>query len=514
MSIPLQTYDHEDVPFLDHPDEPIPDEPIYGQRRPTSKWHVRSPRAIVLVIASINFVLVMSGLMLLLPVYRLIEDALCHAHYHDDSPGLIDEMKCKVDQVQSRLAFLLGWLGVVGSVFNFIVAYPYGLLADRIGRKPTALFAFSGVAVSFLLSPLLLGPGANVIRANPYVLLTGTLFTFFGGGAPVMLRALYAMAADVSSAEEKAKHFFYLTMGTTAGAILGPLFGGLLMESFGPWLPIWIVTFTVPVVFFIFAFLPETLAVDTKERQATTRQLTLRQHVAQGVQDLVRSLYMMRNVNIALCMLVILFTSSAETSILVQYISKHFGWTLAETSVLLAPRGVINLLVLGLLPKLGDRLVSPRYGFTAFEKDLLLAKVSLCVSALSALGRFFSGSIGPFLVALFIGSLGAAESPLVRAVVSSYVQPSFTSRLFALAGMFEVIGTVLGGPVFAWCFGKGLQWKGLWTGLPWLYMALAMGLCAGALMLVRPRNGDFENDVFGEAEEDENARPANPVRLV
>jgi MFS family permease len=204
---------------------------------------------------------------------------------------------------------------------------------------------------------------------------------------------------------------------------------------------------------------------------------------------------------------------AAETSILSQYISKHFGWTLAETSVLLSPLGVVNLLVLGLLPKLGDYLVSPRHGYTAFGKDLLLAKVSLVAIALSALIRFFSGSIAPFLVALFIGAFGAAESPLIRAIMSSYVQPSFTSRLFALAGMVEVVGSLLGGPALAWCFHKGLQWKGIWKGLPWLYLALAMGACAGALLFVRPPNGDDEDDVFGEAEDEEHVRPANPIRL-
>lgn len=77
------------------------------------------------------------------------------------------------------------------------------MLSDRIGRKPTALLAYSGLAVSFLISPLMLGAGKRALRANPYLLLTGSLFGLVGGGVPVFLATLYSIAADVSAEEDK-----------------------------------------------------------------------------------------------------------------------------------------------------------------------------------------------------------------------------------------------------------------------------------------------------------------------
>jgi MFS transporter, PCFT/HCP family, solute carrier family 46 (folate transporter), member 1 len=97
--------------------------------------------------------------------------------------------------------------------------------------------------------------------------------------------------------------------------------------------------------------------------------------------------------------------------------------------------------------------------------------------------------------------------------MSSYVQASFTSRLFALAGMVEVLGTVLGAPILAWCFDKGLQWKGMWTGLPWLFVAVLVGSCATALSFVRPPKVEDEDAVPDQEEHDVDAYPANPVRL-
>ena len=117
----------EDAPFLTHvdelPDEPIPTpdapfEPIRKRRRIWSSWQASKPSTIVLLVAIAKFLIVTSGMLMLMPMYRLIEDAFCHRHYQDDSPDLIDEMKCKVAEVQSPLAFLMGWLGLLASVMS------------------------------------------------------------------------------------------------------------------------------------------------------------------------------------------------------------------------------------------------------------------------------------------------------------------------------------------------------------------------------------------------------------
>ena len=79
--------------------------------------------------------------------------------------------------------------------------------------------------------------------------------------------------------------------------------------------------------------------------------------------------------------------------------------------------------------------------------------------------------VGLFILGLFIGTFGAADSPLARATMSHYVEPEYTSRLYALIGMAEVLGTFIGAPVLAAFFHIGLQKKGIWTGLPWFYLA-------------------------------------------
>lgn len=100
--------------------------------RSASRWQITSPHKIVMLVTLIKFSTVASGMMLLVPLYRLIEDMLCHVHYNDPSGDIIDEMKCKVQEVQSRLAFMLGWFGLLSNVIcMFQLCRPNSQLANH-----------------------------------------------------------------------------------------------------------------------------------------------------------------------------------------------------------------------------------------------------------------------------------------------------------------------------------------------------------------------------------------------
>lgn len=65
------------------------------------------------------------------------------------------------------------------------------------------LLSYGGMATSFCLMPLMLGPLKYTMRENPNFMLGGSVLTLVGGGVPVLMSTLYAMAADVSSEETK-----------------------------------------------------------------------------------------------------------------------------------------------------------------------------------------------------------------------------------------------------------------------------------------------------------------------
>lgn len=318
----------------------------------------------------------------------------------------------------------------------------------------------------------------------------------------------------MANEDDRTAYFLYLALGVSGGALLGPLLAGLLMSAYGPWMPIYVMLISVPIVYATLLIIPETLVKDQKSPEAS---MTLKDHITHGIKDLSSAVQILRNINVPLVLVVFFFSNArmtAQSSTLAQYISKNFGWTLAQTSVLLSPLGVVNMIVLGVLPKLSDILTSRRFGFSIFRKDLFLTRASFLLLGVSSLLQGFSGNITLFLIALFIATLGSAESPLARATVSHFVDPAYTSRLYALIGMTEVLGSVTGGPVLAYFFDKGLQLKGVFTGLPWFYIAFLCFLTLVALLFVKPpaTGGRREEEII-DSEEEDGLQPDHPIRL-
>jgi hypothetical protein len=69
-----------------------------------------------------------------------------------------------------------------------------------VGRKPAFLLSYVGINLGFAWGPLMLAVG-EVPR--PQLAVIGSLFFLIGGGIPVALNTLNAMASDVSSEAEK-----------------------------------------------------------------------------------------------------------------------------------------------------------------------------------------------------------------------------------------------------------------------------------------------------------------------
>ena len=285
--------------------------------------------------------------------------------------------------------------------------------------------------------------------------------------------------------------------------MFGPVIAGKLMETYGPWVPILAVYGTIPVMIGLVLLLPETLQVDAKTAPGRDVPLlkAVRSHVAEGVRELGHSVAMLRNPNILLIMAAFFVQSPlvvAYTNTLAQYVSKNFGWTLAQVSYLLSPLSLLHILVLAVIPKVSDYLVSPRRKFplSSFTKDLRLAQVSFGLLIVAAVLEGLSQEIVLYLIGLFIGTFGAGVSPFSRATITAHVDAKHTSRLYALISIVETIGALFGGPVLAWCFDIGMRKRGLWRGLPWFYVAFLCSLALTALFFVRePKTRAAESDL-------------------
>ncbi|KAK0712462.1 major facilitator superfamily domain-containing protein [Lasiosphaeria miniovina] len=455
------------------------------------RFRAQKPRSIVALLTVVLFGVTLSGFLVVVPVFRLLEDAICHAHYGVPPDADVDEERCKVGPVQMQLARLSGWGALLSAVVGYATALPYGILADRIGRKPTFLLAYCGIMLAFSWAPLVLALRWTV---DLYVVIVGSLFFVIGGGVPIALNSLNSMAADVGTEGEKAANFLYLSFGGVLGILVGPLLAGVLMSTAGPWLPIRLVIVITPLVFALMAFVPETLHLRPRSRSDKS---TLRPPLAGVRRELAVSLALLKNHNIVLALATFAIQpalSAAYSSIMLVYVGHYFHWTMAATTYRLAPTlGLLHLAVIAALPQLATALTRPdgRFRMSVFAKDLLLTRVSLALLATGALLEAASPGLWLFVAGLAVGTLGSAATAFCRAVATAHVEPHQTSRLYALVTMAETGGAVLGGPVLASVIavsiddtpGRHPHW---WRGLPWFYVAFLVLAALAAVMFVRP----------------------------
>jgi hypothetical protein len=94
---------------------------------------VHSGETILNIICVIILVTACAGGFAGVPLTRILEDVVCHQYYGRvqslDDP--IDENLCKVDAIQSSVAFIFAIVGMCDAIVGFLAAFPWGIAADR-----------------------------------------------------------------------------------------------------------------------------------------------------------------------------------------------------------------------------------------------------------------------------------------------------------------------------------------------------------------------------------------------
>lgn len=114
-------------------------------------------RVSVIVILSVLLVEI-GDYMLQAPLARTLEDILCRDYYSSaplsgfsEAPRLsIPESHCKNDVIQGKLAMLRGWDGTLACIPGLIMSVPFGVLADKIGRKAVLFMSLIGIGLGLV----------------------------------------------------------------------------------------------------------------------------------------------------------------------------------------------------------------------------------------------------------------------------------------------------------------------------------------------------------------------------
>lgn len=170
--------------------------------------------------------------------------------------------------------------------------------------------------------------------------------------------------------------------------------------------------------------------------------------------------------------------------ILMQYISTRYHISLAKATVLISIRsGLILILNLLLWPSLTD-LFRTRWKYHPQKRDLLLSRLSVFIMSVGFLFIALAPTLPLVVAAMVLNTFGWGVTLFLRSLMTSLVEGHHVARLNSFLGIFDTTGLMVGSPLLAIAFEKGVEMGGWWVGLPFFGCAAVTGLIGFFLAFV------------------------------
>lgn len=169
--------------------------------------------------------------------------------------------------------------------------------------------------------------------------------------------------------------------------------------------------------------------------------------------------------------------------VLLQYISTRYSISLAQATAIISIRsGAVIFICVVLLPALS---IYCRNRVGPNRSDLFLARISAVIIVLTFLGIGLAPSLPGLISALTLNALGWGLWSFLRSLLTSLIEAEKVARLNTFIGVFDTIGLMVGSPLLAELFARGIDLQGCWFGLPFLACAGVITIFLGLLLVVR-----------------------------
>ncbi|KAI9835251.1 MAG: hypothetical protein M1819_002395 [Sarea resinae] len=455
---------------------------------------------------------------------QVFEDVICEDYYQQppasngsasSTPPLAD--RCKAQAVQKELALVRGFQQLVPVFAALLCTVPYGLLAERIGRRRVLVLSGAGVfaALSWVLAVCYWR-----FASIRWVWLSG-VFLFIGGGDAVTSSIVHVMVTDATDRAEHAQIFLYLHAADVISGFFGPAISAALMEKGHAWTVLLIaegVLFSG--TFLLTRLIPETLnlreessgsadptsgptspriSVASSRRSASSSPTKIAISIVAGVSSLLAPLIgVLASNRQALLLLCIFAPQSAArelfTMIGLQYSRAKYSLSYARGNVLLslfqAAQGVVVLVLLPLI----TRLIADPRGWTAWARDRLYAIVSIAVTACGLMVIAVAPGLAIEATGLLLVALGSCTTGLLMSLLGGAVRPSQVSAVYSAALMLSIVVRSVVGPAVNALLVKGLELGWIWMGLPFAVMSVLIAGVVVASGFIRTEREDFHEE--------------------
>ncbi|KAJ5777608.1 hypothetical protein N7520_000854 [Penicillium odoratum] len=550
--------DREDAPFLPESDSQSPSAPGPREAKPphTSSdalaqkigFRLKVTLFAMILAVDIGFSFIEG------PQVRIFESIACRQYFSVADPtqiganGQVPEEMCKGAEVQAELAAVKGYNMFFDGLLCALLAIPYGLLADRQGRKSTLLLGMPGFALnSIIVLTVMWFSDIFPLRAVWF----SSLAWLLGGGPVVAFAIIWTMMADVTTEDERATLFFQFGIVSMGADFLSSAFTSYLM-SMNPWVPLFIGHAIIFLGLLLMFIIPETKHArppsrpepfhvelsdlteddphkrspkpesgsyrdqngggrDSNETHASwsypsQQSPSLWARICANYRFYVKPyLFILKRKPVLLLLTAFLVyrLSRGSSWFLTQYISTRYEWTLAQANLLVSFRPTVSIPVfLFVLPWLKKYYLNQRRSST--EKDLYLARGSIICLTLGTLGIGLSPTIGTLIPSMIIQTSGSGFVFLTRSIITTLVERDETARLYTVIEILQSMGNVVASLSITTVFQLGLRLGGVWVGLAWMMTSTLFCMVAAAIWAFRlPKAPSDQEFVVGDFEDTE-----------
>ncbi|EXV03955.1 MFS transporter [Metarhizium robertsii] len=387
------------------------------------------PSSAVTACFALNILLEVGLYLIAIPMNQVLEGIICH-NVSPAAPGPSDA-RCKDTTVQSELSFIRGWQVTFDTIPGLVTAVPYGIMADAYGRELVLGLSVLGGAMAGSFTVLVCSLPSVF---SPRLVWLGSAFALVGGGAPVFNAVTFAIVSGVVSERKRSVVFLYIAAAVLGSQLVAsPLVYVLI--NVDTWLPVycglgclWLATavaFSIPRM--MLASSPALEHVKTEEAQESRAQAQpARYHRLMGVAK--AAVWFARgNVLVVVLLLTFLVTSLGRLAqeIILQYITKRYGWSWSEVSISISPchlcvlhaglvlslHAFFTLTLLTVILPVASQALARKTTLATQSRTLWLARISVSMSTLGAFTMGLSETVGLMAVGLALFALGMATPP-------------------------------------------------------------------------------------------------------
>ncbi|KAF2761933.1 MFS general substrate transporter [Pseudovirgaria hyperparasitica] len=486
------------------------------------------PRRTLVLLFAIVFLQVCGEQLIEAPRTRIVESIFCYRFYEKYDPSKIlhgrdtvaagavngvDESWCKVDAIQSDMANLASYQQIFDSLMSLLLALPFGMAADKFGRKPFLISGFVSSLARWVWYEYVCWFWQ---QQSIYWTLLSSLNGLFAGSTTVLYNLIFVVVSDVTPQEEQTNAFFRLGAASLFPLLLIPPLSAWSMRV-SPWLPSSAGLLFLLVALFLAMFVPETLKnqehdpheaqdiintspacneclMETGTEYPQTQPCTPNREQITDDSSVYEDSWLQQTKNFVfkywtLMIILLPYTEhlliSGTSQLQVQFLSRRLGFTISQATLFFSLRaGCSILLFLVVLPRLSTYMTREQRWSTQV-KDLYLARVSIFLQAAGWTGTGMATNTLFVAVSMTVSTLGSGTALFLRSLAASLVPSSRLATLFSVISVIDIVGSMLGAPILAAAFGWGMRHGTFWVGMPFDLIGLWSVICGGLLFTVK-----------------------------